>query len=334
VTPSVLAVGFWCSSSDRSWSWTPRPYLGAWVIVAGVVGIAIWWALWGRKADPLVALGRSATEPDVPDSPEGSADPTSAGVAPSADGDRLTVSPAPGGSGTSRSIALVLGAIGLWACLDWPLAALGAGYLATAQLIRQIVMVMVVAPLLLFACAPELAVRPVGWRKRLTVLRWSARPIVAIPVAATTLVLVNAPAVVDPLVKTPYGAFAMDAAWVIAGFVLWMPVQCPHPGVRRLTGAAAMTYLIAQSIVPVLPGFWMTWADFPIYRTYELAPRVFPGFSAVNDQQTAAAVLQVGGMVLLWVQIGFRFLRWANKEVEDDLKARRKPIAGTAAPSP
>ena len=167
---------------------------------------------------------------------------------------------------------------------------IGAGYLATAQMVRQILMVLVVAPLLLYATPSGLAVRLVGWGRRLGFLRLTARTFVAIPVAALALLAVNAPALVDPLVRTPYGAFALDAIWIAAGFVLWMPVQCPHPGVRRLEGPPALAYLILQSIVPVLPGFWMTWATTPLHRVYELAPRVFDGFDPVSDQQAAAAV--------------------------------------------
>jgi putative membrane protein len=173
----------------------------------------------------------------------------------------------------------------------------------------------------------------VGWGRRLKVLRVIARPIFAIPYAAVTLVAINAPAVVDPLVATPYGAFAMDIMWMAAGFVLWMPVQCPHPGVKRLPGVVAITYLIAQSIVPIFPGFFMTWADFPIYSTYELAPRVWSDFDAVTDQQAAAAVLQVGGMVLLWLQIAYRFLKWGYSQMAESTPIRKAmPGAGTAAP--
>ena len=296
-------MSWWCSSSLKTWTWTPKPYLGSILIVLGVVAIAVWWLLRGRHQDGLVAARADslATEPD--------------------------------GSSTGRSFALVLWVIGLWACLDWPLATLGAGYLATAQMIRQILMVMVVAPLLLFATPAPLAVRLVGWGKRLRVLRMVSRPIVAVPSAALILVAVNAPAFVDVLVKTPYGAFAMDGAWVFAGFALWLPVQCPHPGVRRLTGGAGITYLIGQSIVPVLPGFFMTWSDFPIYRTYDLAPRVFQGFDAVTDQQTAAAVLQVGGMILLWLQISYRFLHWAYGQMEEDRTGQKAMAeARTATP--
>lgn len=77
-----------------------------------------------------------------------------------------------------------------------------------------------------------------------------------------------------------------------------------------------MAYLIGQSVVPVFPGFFMTWANFPLFRTYELAPRVFDGFGPVDDQQTAAAILQVGGMILLWLQISYRFLSWGYRQLE------------------
>lgn len=296
-------MSWWCSSTRQTWTWTPKPYIGSLLIVAAVVALAGWWLLRGRHTDSLVEAREGSPTPGIE------------------------------GSSTGRSIALVCGVLGLWAVLDWPLAALGAGYLATAQMTRQILMVMVVAPLLLFATPAPLAVRAVGWGKRLTVLRAMSRPAFAVPVAALTLVAVNAPAVVDPLVKTPYGAFLMDGAWVFAGFALWLPVQCPHPGVRRLTGGAAIAYLIGQSIVPVLPGFFMTWSDFPIYSTYELAPRVFQGFDAVTDQQTAAAVLQVGGMVLLWIQISYRFLTWGYQQMEEG-NPRRKAMPGSGAITP
>ena len=304
-------MNWWCASSREPWTWSWSPYLGALIIVLSMFGVALWWSVRGRHA-PWV---RSTPEQWIED----------------AEANGREVHTMVAGSPRGRSISLVLGTLGLWLVLDWPLASLGAGYLATAQMARQILMVMVVAPLLLFACPPALAIGVVGWRRRLAVLRWTARPRFAVPVAALTLIVVNAPAVVDPLLAQPFSSFLMDLMWTMAGFVLWMPVQCPHPGVRRLTGPFALGYLIAQSIVPVLPGFFMTWADYPIYSTYELAPRVMADFDAVIDQQTAAAVLQVGGMVLLWVQIAYRFLSWGYAQVnDDDRRSGRLHGAGTS----
>lgn len=276
-------------------------------MILAVVGIAAWW-YWRGRHQELELDAREAAQLE-----------RGSGPYPS--------------RSWSRTMAFGFGIVGLWACLDWPLATLGAGYLATAQMVRQILMVFAVAPLLLYACPPELAVRLVGWGRRFTVLRLAARPLVAVPIAAITLLAVNAPAILDPLVATPYGAFLLDLAWIVAGFVLWMPVQCPHPGVRRLDGAFALGYLILQSIIPLLPGFFMTWADFAIYQTYDLAPRAIAGFDAVTDQQTAAAILQVGGMIFLWLQISFRFLHWGYQQMELD-RQPRKPITETTPAAP
>lgn len=297
-------MNWWCASSGEAWTWSwQTPYLGALVILAGVVGVAGWWSTRGRH------------QPWAHTTPE---QWKSAAAAHDREVHTLVA-----GTPRGRSVSLVLGSIGMWLVIDWPLASLGAGYLATAQMARQILMVMVVAPLLLFAIPPALAIAAVGWGKALTVLRWTARPRFAVPFAALTLIVVNTPAVVDPLLASPFSSFLMDLVWTLAGFTLWMPVQCPHPGVKRLTGPAALGYLIAQSIVPVLPGFFMTWADYPIYATYELAPRVIEGFDAITDQQTAAAVLQVGGMVLLWLQIGYRFLTWGHAQMANDQRGSR-----------
>jgi len=297
-------MSWWCSASRQTWTWAWKPYLGSFLIVGSIMALALWWNFWGRRSDEIEAAR------------------TTSGATTEIEG-----------SSTGRTVAFGVAIVGLWAVIDWPLAALGAGYLATAQMTRQILMVMVVAPLMLFACPPALAVRVVGWGKGLTVLRWWSRPVVAVPLAAGSLLIANIPVVVVPLVQTPYGSFLMDGLWTLAGFTLWMPVQCPHPGVRRLTGAVAIMYLIGQSIVPVLPGFFMTWAYYPIYSTYELAPRVFAGFDAVNDQQAAAAILQVGGMVLLWIQISYRFLKWGYEQVALDRPLRKSVSDRGVAPS-
>jgi cytochrome c oxidase assembly factor CtaG len=296
-------MGWWCSSTRQVWTWTPKPYLGAIAVMVGLIGLAVWWVARGRSRTAAIDGGEHEIRSDV------------------------------GGSGAGRTTAFLVGALGLWAVIDWPLATLGAGYLASAQMVRQVLMVMLVAPLLLFAIPPELAVRVVGWGRGLRVLQFVATPYFAVPFAALSIIIVNAPTFADPLLRTQYGSFAMDVVWIAAGFVLWMPVQCPHPGVRRLHGGAALVYLIGQSIVPVLPGFFMTWSDNPIYSTYELAPRVFEGFTAVDDQGTAAAILQVGGMVLLWSQIGYRFLSWGHRQMdENQRRVHSMPRPGTPAP--
>lgn len=170
-------MNWWCSSTGRNWTWTPQPYIGSSMIVLSLIAVGIWWKAKGRHQAVALEPPTPQQRAQLPFNPD--------------------VAPGRPGTPRGRTIAFVLGVIGLWFVLDWPLASLGAGYLATAQMGRQVLMVMAVAPLLLFACPPELAVRAVGWGKPLTVLRWLARPRVTVPVAALVLIGMNTPAVAE-----------------------------------------------------------------------------------------------------------------------------------------
>ena len=66
-----------------------------------------------------------------------------------------------------------------------------------------------------------------------------------------------------------------------------------------------------QSIAPLPTSFFMTWAEYPLFATFELAPRVVQSFSAVDDQELAAGMAQVVGGLVIWTQIAARFLHWA-----------------------
>ena len=209
------AMTWWCSSSPAQLDVdATSPTSGAWLIVAARA----------RRWPPGGTGGAASRSPSsTPARP-----PRSSGAA----------APYPSSSGAPAPSSFWFGIVGLWACLDWPLASLGAGYLATAQMVRQVLMVFAVAP----AAAVRLPRRrwPSGCSAGAAASRCCAgRPGPSSPSRSprVTLLAVNAPAILDPLVATPYGAFLLDFIWIAPGFVLWMPVQCPHPGVPRLTGA-------------------------------------------------------------------------------------------------
>ena len=97
---------WWCSNDGSNWSWTWKPYIGAWAIVAAV---AVW--LWRS----------GAFRSEVP---------------------------------ARRKVSLALGLVLILGGTDWPLSTLGAGYVVSAQMVRQVLIVMIACPLVLFG-APE-----------------------------------------------------------------------------------------------------------------------------------------------------------------------------------
>jgi len=57
----------------------------------------------------------------------------------------------PGSVSTLSRVSLVAGIVALWAAIDWPIGALGAGYLSWVHTVQFLLISLVAAPLLLLA---------------------------------------------------------------------------------------------------------------------------------------------------------------------------------------
>lgn len=208
----------------------------------------------------------------------------------------------------------------LWLALDWPLGALGASYLATAHAVQFFLLAMVVPPLLLRGVAPTLgatigatlARRPAAAR----LLRAVTHPVGAMVAFTAVMVATHVPAVVDTLMRSPSGAFALDAAWFASGLAFWWPVICPTPARPRFGPPLRMLYLFFGTLAHLFIAMWLLLAEFPVYATYELAPPT-GWVSPLVDQQLAGGVLLlVAGPYVLGV-ITLIFFRWFAREGGD-----------------
>jgi cytochrome c oxidase assembly factor CtaG len=228
-----------------------------------------------------------------------------------------------------RKVCAFVGVLVLLAATDWPLASLGAGYLISVQMARQVLMVFVAVPLLLYGMPPVVG-RWLQRGRQSQVYAVLTRPVIAVVLANTILILCMSPLLADPLIPSPLGSFLLDAAWLIAGVILWLPVQPPSPLRPRLVGPPTTVYLIIQSIVPLPVAFFMTWAEYPLYSVYELAPRLIDWLGPVDDQQVGAGMLQVVGGLVIWTQIAVRFLNWAveRQRAENQIGDPEGPSGG------
>jgi putative membrane protein len=72
-------------------------------------------------------------------------------------------------------------------------------------------------------------------------------------------------------------------------------------------------YLLLGVFVPTVPASFYAYARYPIYRLYELAPRV-GGIGAVADQQVAGILMKVVGGLILFATMSVMFFRWHAAE--------------------
>lgn len=223
----------------------------------------------------------------------------------------------PGPVDPRKAGQFVAGMIVFWLASDWPLGTLGAGYLASAHMTQFLLYTLVAAPLILLG-TPEWLARSILERVRLrsSVLRLGRALVASGVIYNVILLTTHAPGTVDVLRNSQLGSFAMDVVWMVAGFILWLPVISPLPEGRASSAFAKMAYLfITTSVVAVIPASFLTFTSTPIYAIYELAPRI-GSLTAIEDQQLAGIVMKIATIPIIWSTIAVLWFRWTARETQ------------------
>ncbi|MDH3732537.1 MAG: cytochrome c oxidase assembly protein [Gemmatimonadota bacterium] len=219
-----------------------------------------------------------------------------------------------GGSAASsrQRTASFAGLIALWVALDWPIGALGSGYLASLHMVQFLLIALVAPPLLLMGIPAERYQRLATWRG-FGLVRVLTVPLVALLLFNTVVVATHWPGLVDSLMSSQLGSFVLDVSWLLAGLILWWPVVSPVPDRPRFPLGVRMGYLIVCTVLMTLPYVFLTFAELPFYATYELAPPVGV-LSARDDQRVAGLIMRLGGGTILWTAAGVLFWLWYRRE--------------------
>jgi len=215
-----------------------------------------------------------------------------------------------------RTVFAFLGAIAVfWVSSDWPVGTLGAGYLAWVHMGQYILYTLVVAPLVLRGTPEWMARRVLSWLRLERPTRWLAHNLLVSGIAFNViLVASHSPIAVDTLRATQLGSFAMDVLWLVSGLILWMPIMSPILEYRVGSPPAKMVYLfVSAGIISIVPASFLTFASFPLYSTYELAPRI-GSLSALEDQQLAGITMKLGMIPIVWGALVVMFFRWAAED--------------------
>ena len=216
-------------------------------------------------------------------------------------------------SGTISPLSIVwfcLGLLLLWLVLDWPVGALGAGYLLSVHTAQYVVITLIAMPLMLAGC-PESFFPPPGSSRASGLLASIAGPAAGLVGYTAIMAVTHVPRVTDFLMATQFGSLMIDLAWIAGAFLLWWPVLAPAFYVR-MSPPLRIGYLFVASIPATIPAAFMVFADYPLYALYELAPRA--GLAAGTDQQAAGLIMKAGADPLIWLAMAIVFFRWQRAE--------------------
>lgn len=208
-------------------------------------------------------------------------------------------------------LCFATGLLAIEVASDWPIHDLAENYLFSAHMLQHMLISLIAPPLLLLGMPAWLVRRLLRAPWAAGTVRVMARPVVAGLTFNAVIAISHAPFWVNGTLEHHYLHFWAHLLLFTSAMFMWFPVVNRLEEFPTLTAPGRMIYLFLQSIIPNVPAAFLVMSDGVVYRFYAHVPHPIPGFSAINDQQLAGAIMKVGGTFYLWGIITVVFFRWA-----------------------
>jgi putative membrane protein len=196
-----------------------------------------------------------------------------------------------------RVCSFLLGLLGIWVAVSSTVASWD-GHMLTAHMIQHLLL-MTVAPPLIWLGEPLIAA-PARLRFPKHVGEVLGHPALCWFAAAAALVAWHVPAAFRLGMQSSTWHFVEYSSFLMAGLLFWWPVIQPWPSAARWPRWSMLLYLFLATLpCDVLSGL-LVFSDRVAYPMVLCTPRS-SGFSPLEDQQCAAALMWTGVTVVFLV---------------------------------
>lgn len=225
-----------------------------------------------------------------------------------------------------RSAAFLGGLLVLFVALCSPIDTY-ADDLFSVHMLQHLLIAFVAAPLLVLASPGSVVLRAAssGWRRSLLVpllrsrlVRWLTFPVVTWLLFAAVMWLAHFTVLFELALESETVHELEHLAFLVAGFLYWLPAIGSDPVPRRLGISGRLLYLLLGMPVGSVLGMVIVAQTTVMYAHY-----VAPG--ALADQRLAGTVMWLGGDLISVVLIGLTGWLWLRAEAR---RARRRAAYG------
>jgi putative membrane protein len=150
--------------------------------------------------------------------------------------------------------------------------------------------------------ANRASLRPVG--------RFFTYPVVAGIIYVMTQSLWHIPALYDLALQDRFVHVMEHVTFFSCAILYWWPIVSVSKAWPPMRLAGQMVYLFAVA-VGLTPLFaFVTFSPDVLYPTYEFAPRLIDGFTPMDDQLLAGAIMKLSNVLVTFLALTAVFIRW------------------------
>jgi putative membrane protein len=121
------------------------------------------------------------------------------------------------------------------------------------------------------------------------------------------------PAVFNRLMENGYLYGISRLVLLFAAFCMWWPILTPVKE-WRLPDVQKVGYLVVSGLLLFPITMYLLFADAPLYAAYQTVPEVYPGYTALDDQQLGSIILKIFQVVVYTCVFFSIFKSWYRKE--------------------
>ncbi|MCF3652325.1 cytochrome c oxidase assembly protein [Synoicihabitans lomoniglobus] len=202
-----------------------------------------------------------------------------------------------------------------------PFDQMGERFLFSAHMAQHVILIYPCAilwtiglpPALVDAVVDRPVLRPLG--------RFFTHPVVAGILYVMIQSLWHVPALYDLALQDRLVHVLEHVTFFASAVLFWWPVLS---GARvwppmRLAGQMLYLFAVAVGLTPLFA--FVTFSPDVLYPTYEFAPRLIDGFTPMDDQLLAGAIMKLGNVVVTFLGLTFVFTRWYRRSERSNLVA-------------
>ncbi|MFM1651016.1 cytochrome c oxidase assembly protein [Brevibacillus sp. B_LB10_24] len=121
------------------------------------------------------------------------------------------------------------------------------------------------------------------------------------------------PAVFNRLMENSYLYGISRLLLLFAAFCTWWPILTPVKE-WRLPDIQKVGFLVVSGLLLFPISMYLLFADAPLYAAYQTVPEVYPGYTALDDQQLGSIILKIFQVVVYTCVFFSIFKSWYRKE--------------------
>jgi putative membrane protein len=213
-----------------------------------------------------------------------------------------------------HAIKFYLGLLFFYLAVGSPLDQIAERFLFSAHMLQHQLLVYPAAILVLQGL-PHWMIDPVLGQPRLRgLVRFITNPVVCGLVYSVVVSVWHAPWLYDWALRDKFVHILEHLMFFGAAVLYWWPLLSPSKVAPPVPHGVQLLYLIAV-IIGMTPVFaYITFSQGVLYPTYEFAPRLFEGFSAIEDQLLAGVLMKLVGVAVSLVAFTIVFYRWYQEK--------------------